>query len=213
MIRREHIPNFLTLLRVVFAAGFFGALSFYRFPDTGVFWGNIAIGLFVIAAITDYLDGQLGSPLGCGLELRPHHGPVLRQGADPWRLHLPLRRPIHGGTMVRGGSPAEHGQRRLSVDGRRHPRTRTVRDQHSGSRRIKRDCIRCQVFWEVENDLQSIAIPIVLLLVVNWPSQQHDLIFWICNGLMWSTIVITIWSGMPYVIGIRSLLHQANAHD
>ena len=54
--------------------------------------------------------------------------------------------------------------------------------------------------------LQSIAIPIVLLLVVNWPSEEHDVIFWICNSLMWLTIFITIWSGIPYLIGIRSLM-------
>ena len=56
---RQQIPNILTLLRVVFAGCFFGALSLYRFPETGIFWGNVAIGLFVIAAITDALDGHL----------------------------------------------------------------------------------------------------------------------------------------------------------
>ena len=59
MFKRDQIPNILTMARVLFAAGFFGALSFYRFPDTGVFWGNVAVGLFVIAAITDALDGAL----------------------------------------------------------------------------------------------------------------------------------------------------------
>ena len=56
---RQQVPNILTLLRVVFAGCFFGALSFYRFPETGIFWGNVAIALFVIAAITDALDGHL----------------------------------------------------------------------------------------------------------------------------------------------------------
>ena len=60
MIAREHIPNILTMLRVVLAAGFFGALSFYRFPDTGAFWGNIVGGKFGQLERSRALGGQAG---------------------------------------------------------------------------------------------------------------------------------------------------------
>ena len=77
MIAREHIPNILTMLRVVLAAAFFGALSFYRFPDTGTFWGNVAIGLFVVAAVTDALDGGLARRWNVRVQFWPHHGSLL----------------------------------------------------------------------------------------------------------------------------------------
>ena len=52
---------------------------------------------------------------------------------------------------------------------------------------------------------QSVAIPLVLFLVVNFPLTEYAWIFWLGTGLMWSTILITIWSGIP-LFGIRSLL-------
>ena len=213
MIRREHIPNFLTLLRVVFAAGFFGALSFYRFPDTGVFWGNIAIGLFVIAAITDYLDGSLARRWNVvsnfGRIMDPFCDKVLILGAFIY---------LSGGRFMVEQWFEE--DRLLNMASGVYPWMVVVilaRELFVTSIRGVAEssgiAFGAKFSGKLKMIFQSIAIPIVLLLVVNWPSQQHDLIFWICNGLMWSTIVITIWSGMPYVIGIRSLLHQANAHD
>lgn len=56
---RRQLPNILTMLRVVLAAAFFACLNAYRYPDTHVDWANIAIGLFIAAAITDALDGYL----------------------------------------------------------------------------------------------------------------------------------------------------------
>ena len=56
---KRRIPNAITLLRILIAATFFAILGGYRFPDDGVLWGNIAIALFVLAAMTDFIDGYL----------------------------------------------------------------------------------------------------------------------------------------------------------
>ena len=56
---RRSIPNLVTLLRIALAAGFFVALGAYRFPGEGVGWGTLAIGIFLVAAATDALDGYL----------------------------------------------------------------------------------------------------------------------------------------------------------
>ena len=56
--------------------------------------------------------------------------------------------------------------------------------------------------------LQSISIPLVLFLVVNWPVTTHSWNLWVCNGLMWVTIAVTIWSGIPYLFGIRTIMHE-----
>ena len=47
---------------------------------------------------------------------------------------------------------------------------------------------------------------LVLFLVVNWPPPDYDWNLWLCNSLMWITIGITIWSGIPYLFGIRRIM-------
>ena len=61
---RRSLPNALTLLRLVLAAGFFGTLNAYRYPDTNTVWAAVAIGIFIAAAITDALDGHLARKWG-----------------------------------------------------------------------------------------------------------------------------------------------------
>jgi len=56
---RHQIPNALTLLRLVLAAGFFVVLNQYRFHAGLHGLLPIAALLFIVAAITDALDGYL----------------------------------------------------------------------------------------------------------------------------------------------------------
>jgi CDP-diacylglycerol--glycerol-3-phosphate 3-phosphatidyltransferase len=213
MIRKEHIPNFLTLLRVVFAAGFFGALSLYRFPETGVLWGNIAIGLFVIAAITDFFDGSLARRWNVvsnfGRIMDPFCDKVLVLGAFVY---------LSGGRfMVKEWFENDHLLTMASgvytwmvvVILARELFVTSIR----GVAESQGIAFGAKFSGKLKMIFQSIAIPMVLFLVVNFPLTEYAWIFWLCNGLMWSTIAITIWSGMPYLIGIRSLLHQAKPVD
>ncbi len=54
---RRSLPNVLTVTRAVLAAAFFATLNAYRYPDENLVWANIALAIFVLAAITDALDG------------------------------------------------------------------------------------------------------------------------------------------------------------
>ncbi len=203
---RQQLPNILTLLRVVFAGCFFGALSFYRFPETGIFWGNVAIGLFVIAAITDALDGYLARRWevvsNFGRIMDPFCDKVLVLGAFIY---------LSGGRfMVKEWFDDD---RLLTMASGVYPWMVVVilaRELFVTSIRGVTEsqgvAFGSKLSGKLKMILQSIAIPIVLLLVVNWPSKEHDAIFWTCNGLMWLTIFVTIWSGVPYLIGIRSLM-------
>ncbi|MFG0252788.1 MAG: CDP-alcohol phosphatidyltransferase family protein, partial [Phycisphaerales bacterium JB038] len=57
---RQHLPNLLTVLRLVLAAVFFVTLEQYRVGhDGGEIVLTIATVLFVVAACTDALDGHL----------------------------------------------------------------------------------------------------------------------------------------------------------
>jgi phosphatidylglycerophosphate synthase len=58
----QHVPNLLTGSRLALAAVFFGMLSYYQNESTvgrhgEVLWLNIAVILYLIAIITDFLDG------------------------------------------------------------------------------------------------------------------------------------------------------------
>ena len=56
---QKHVPNALTVLRLMLAGVFFILISGYRYPDgpVAVLW--VAISVFIVAAITDVLDGHL----------------------------------------------------------------------------------------------------------------------------------------------------------
>jgi phosphatidylglycerophosphate synthase len=56
----RHIPNALTATRLVLAVVFFVMLSYYQYEGRGDPWFlNIALIIYVIAVITDFLDGYL----------------------------------------------------------------------------------------------------------------------------------------------------------
>ncbi len=59
----RHVPNALTALRLILAGVFFGMLSYYQYDVQGrrgdPVWLNIAFIIYLIALITDFLDGYL----------------------------------------------------------------------------------------------------------------------------------------------------------
>ena len=57
---KRQIPNALTVMRLVFAAGVFFCLSLYAPTDAAPsVWLLLGLVLFVVAAATDFLDGHL----------------------------------------------------------------------------------------------------------------------------------------------------------
>jgi CDP-diacylglycerol--glycerol-3-phosphate 3-phosphatidyltransferase len=55
----RHIPNALTGLRLVLAFVFFAMLAWYQHKGRGEWLLNVAFIVYVIALVTDYLDGYL----------------------------------------------------------------------------------------------------------------------------------------------------------
>src|SRR5213075_1774272 len=55
----RHIPNALTGLRLVLAFIFFSMLAWYQYEGRGNWLLNVAFVIYVVALITDFLDGYL----------------------------------------------------------------------------------------------------------------------------------------------------------
>jgi CDP-diacylglycerol--glycerol-3-phosphate 3-phosphatidyltransferase len=56
--------------------------------------------------------------------------------------------------------------------------------------------------------LQSVVLPLILLLVVNCNPEKHANVMLLINVLAWLLLVITVWSGLPYVTGLVSVVRR-----
>ena len=208
---KKRLPNFITILRIFIAAAFFAALSGYRYPGHGVVWGNIAIVLFVIAATTDFMDGYLARKWNAesmfGRIMDPFCDKVLVLGAfiffagprfsvPEWIVQDKLM------TMATGVYPwmvVLFIARELLVT--------SIRDI------LESKGYKGGAKWagKMKMILQSFAVPLVLLLVVNCQPDKHDSVMLLINILVWLMLVVTLWSGIPYITGLRHVLRQKSS--
>lgn len=205
---KKRLPNIITILRIFLAAAFFGALSGFRYPEHGMLWGNIAIVLFVIAATTDFIDGYLARKWDAesmfGRIMDPFCDKVLVLGAfifyagsrfsvPEWIAEDRLM------TMATGVYPwmvVLLIARELLVT--------AIRDV------LESKGYKGGAKWagKAKMILQSIAVPLVLLLVVNCRPDKHQSVMILIDVLIWLMLVVTLWSGLPYVTGLRHVLRQ-----
>ena len=206
VLPRRHLPNLLTILRLVLAGAFFAALNAFRYPDANAVWANIAIAVFILAAITDSLDGYFARKWDAvstfGRLMDPFCDKVLVLGAfiylagprfvvPPW---------VEAGdfyTMATAVYPwmvAVILARELLVTG-----IRGLVESMGVSFGAK---------WsgKAKMILQSVSIPIIIFLAVNCRPSENPWAMWICHVLVYVTLAITVWSGLPYVTGLRRIL-------
>ena len=209
---RTKLPNALTLSRVALAAAFFAVLSLRTGlharsgpPDL---WLIAAAVIFILAALTDVLDGHLARRWGVastfGRIMDPFADKVLVLGAFVY---------------LAGPGFLETVQ----IDGR------DVRLQVSGvaawmavaviARELLVTSIRA-VFesrgidfsagWagKFKMVLQSLAIPLILLILALTEPTQGTLWRPLIDSLVWLTVLVTLWSGVPYIkraaVGLQS---------
>ncbi len=206
---RRSLPNGLTLLRLVLAAAFFATLNAYRYPDHNTAWANIAVWLFVLAAITDALDGYLARKWQVestfGRIMDPFCDKVLILGgfiylAGPRFLVQEWVDQNDFITMATGVYPwmvVVVLARELLVTGfRGEAESMGVSFAASWSGKMKMI-------------LQSIAIPLVLFLTINFKTGGDGTVAvvarWVCYVVVYATVIVTIWSGLPYVKRLRNI--------
>jgi phosphatidylglycerophosphate synthase len=206
---RRRLPNMLTMLRLVLAAAFFGTLNVYRYPDHNTLWANIAVVFFVAAAITDAFDGYLARKWHVesvfGRIMDPFCDKVLVLGAFIYLAgpRFIVREWVEDGsffTMATGVYPwmiVIVLARELLVTGFR------------GEAESMGVSFASNWVGKAKMILQSIAIPLVILLTVNFKTGGGDTLNvaarWICYVVVYSTVIVTILSGLPYVSRLRSI--------
>lgn len=193
---KSKIPNALTLSRVFLAGAFFAVLSLRGpgLPPTWALWTSAA--LFVVAAITDALDGHLARKWGVisrfGRILDPFadkvlvlgafvmlaspafatmtpEGPVMQTGVAPWMAIVILARELLV-TSLRGLAESQ------GID-------------FSALKAGK---------WKMI--VQSVAVPLILVVLATSAGAPSDAARWTNGGIAWGVTLITVWSAVPYVL-------------
>lgn len=210
---KQHIPNALTVLRLVLAAAFFATLNIFRYPDIGQLWGNIAIAMFVAAAITDALDGALARRWDVvstfGRVMDPFCDKILVLGAfvylaGPRFLMPTLDAEGDFFTMATGVYPWM-----VVVIFARELLVTAIR----GLVEAKGIEFPSKASGKAKMILQSITVPIVMVFAINCHPADHSWALWINNILVWITIIVTIWSGLPYIVGLSPILKQEQSSE
>jgi CDP-diacylglycerol--glycerol-3-phosphate 3-phosphatidyltransferase len=201
---RRHIPNLLTGARLVLAAAFFVLLELYAYPARNAHLLNAATGLFIVAAITDALDGYLARRWQVestfGRIIDPFADKVLVLGAFIYLAGPGFASPA--GESVSGVAPWM-----VVVVLARELLVTAIRGQ------VEAMGVRFGAVWsgKIKMILQSIVVPIVLLLVANADPTEHAWSASVRDVLVWATVAATVASGVPYVRNAYRAL--AEAHD
>jgi len=184
---RKHIPNLLTLLRVVLSTVFFVALALFDGREVALLTASAM--LFIFAAATDALDGYL---------------------ARRWRVVSKFGRvvdPFADKLLVLGGFIFLAGPNLAAYSGvapwmavvvvARELLVTTMRGAYES------DGIdfSANIWGKGKMILQSVVIPAVLILIAIDLTAEQTLRWtrWGRDGLVWLTVVVTVLSGVPYV--------------
>lgn len=200
---RKHIPNLLTILRLVLAAIFFVMLAVYQTGDAVLLLASAVV--FIVAAVTDALDGHLARKW----QVVSKFGRVVDPFADKVL--------VLGGFILLAGAnlAAESGVAAwmaVVILGRELLIT-TLR----GAFESEGVDFSANLWGKLKMILQAIVIPIVLVIIALTtgrdfitdasyvPASWHRGLFWTRDILVWATVAVTVLSGIPYIaIAVRA---------
>lgn len=217
----RHLPNLLTVLRLILAFVFFLILNQYRYP-AGPMWALwTAMVMFIVAALTDWLDGMLARRWKVesqfGRIMDPFCDKVLVLGAliylagprfvDPVALAAdePPLGIVHG-NMVSGVYPwmiALILARELLVTGIR------------GELEAKGVRFGASIWGKAKFITQSIIVPIVLFIIALDPKADgHEWMAVVRDLLIYATVIVSVISGAPYVTAaMRQMRGEKDEED
>ena len=198
----RHLPNSLTILRLVLAGLFLVVLNQYRYPQPSGWPLWTAMAVFILAALTDWLDGFLARrwqvETTFGRIMDPFCDKVLVIGAFIYLSGPRFADPIRIGegsffTMVSGVYPwmiAVVLARELLVTG--------IRGEMEG----QGISFGARMSGKFKTILQLVTVPVIIVIVVLDPQMEdHQWMAILRDVLVYLTVLVTVISGVPYVIG------------
>lgn len=212
---RRQLPNALTVLRLVLAAAFFLTLNAFRYPSQNIAWGNAAIVLFIVAVATDALDGYLARRWKVesifGRIMDPFCDKVLIIGAFIY---------LAGPRFVVAEVHEADGDVSVTMATAVYPWMVVLILARELLVTGIRGVIEGMGFSGASNwsgkakmILQSFTVPIVLLIAINYRHSGEDWAHWTNTVLVYLTVIVTVWSGLPYIVGLRQMLARQREAD
>ncbi len=200
-----NLPNQITLTRLLLAVIFFVLLSRFDIataPDTWIL--DACAVLFMVAAMTDALDGYLArrnnQVTAFGRVLDPFVDKVLVCGAFVF---------LAGGNFrTEEGVQITHMKswmvvlvlgRELLVTGLR------------GFSESTGAAYGANIYGKAKMMFQSAAIPVILFIIAHSKDPAADANRLIIEILVWSTVVVTTLSMLPYLYQSKGILTQTEA--
>ena len=198
---RSLVPNAITLLRLVMATGFLAALGLgLRTAESTAFWGNWAVWIFVLAALTDVLDGWLArrwkvvSPFGRVMD--PFVDKVLVLGAFIYLASPPFAPHEAGVVPAPVAAPTGISTWMVVLVLARELLVTSIRSVLEA----EGVAFGADVWGKIKMLLQSICIPLSLVLAVNGVADPSNPWKVLQLGVVWATVAATAASAVPYVL-------------
>lgn len=207
----RHIPNSLTIVRLILAIVFFALLSTFQYGGPNgrpVALLITAMVVFIVAVLTDALDGYLARRWQAitlfGRVMDPVVDKVLVVGAFIFLAGPQFVDPDDPTRNVTGFYPW------MAV-------LVLVREFLVTSIRATLESARIEFAalgaGKAKMILQSVAVP-VLLLMVMLDGRGHAWVHPLRAATVWAVVIVTILSGLPYITGaIKAVRHaHGQAH-
>ena len=203
MISKLNLPNRITLTRLVLAIVFFVLLSQYSQLRPQPWMLDVAVAIFIIAAVTDILDGYIARKFGqetpLGRVLDPFVDKVLVCGTfilfvGPGFVDAAGKNV----TEVQGWMVVLIVGRELLVTGLRG---------FSESRGV---AFGASLHGKLKMWMQSIAAPVILFIVAHeasWPGATW--LVTIKQIFVWATVIVTALSTVQYLVRSRYILEES----
>lgn len=205
MTQALNLPNQITLSRLALAVVFFILLSQYSHLAPQPLMLDLAVVIFLVAAVSDILDGYLARKRGLvtplGRMLDPLVDKVLICGAFILFVGPGFTDARgHNVTEVRAWMVVVIVGRELLVTGLR------------GFSEAQGRALGASVYGKAKMWMQSIAAPLIMLLVAHEPTWAAGA--WSTTVklvLAWLTVIATALSTVHYLIHSRHLLEESAA--
>lgn len=203
MIQQLNLPNKITLARIALSIVFIALLANYSQRNPQVWLVDVATVLFVIAAVTDFLDGYIARSRGLvtplGRVLDPFADKMLICGAFILFAGQGFVDATgHNVTEVSAWMVVVIVARELLVTGLRG-------FSESGGKSFAASLHGKLKMW-----VQSIAAPVILFII---SLELRGVSFfagpWIKQGLVWLTVLVTALSSIQYILRAKPMLQES----